>query len=223
LKKIRLLCITFDTEIKSYEIPAFRSAIIEKSGRENVLFHNHLGNTNYLYKYPLIQYKQISKKPAIVCIEQGVDEIHKFFENKTWDINISDRWITMKIDQLNMNSFTMQVWDKMFEYSILNWIALNQENYKKYITIEGAVERMQFLENTLKANILSFAKGIEWNIEKQIELKILEIEKINKVKIKEQHIIGFNLKFKTNIFLPNFIGLGKSVSLGYGVIKAIKK
>jgi len=223
LKKIRLLCITFDAEIKSYEIPAFRSAIIEKSGRENVLFHNHLGENNFLYKYPLIQYKQISRKPAIVCVEQGVDEIHKFFENKTWDINISDRWITMKVDQLNLNSFTMQVWDKMFDYSIHNWVALNQENYKKFMAIEGIVERMQFLEGTLKANILSFAKGIEWTIDKQIELKILEIERTNKVRIKEKAIIGFDLKFKTNIFLPNYIGLGKSVSLGYGVVKAIKK
>ena len=80
MKKIRLLSITFDTEIKPYEIPAFRGAIIEKAGRESILFHNHLNEGAYLYKYPLIQYKMIGSKPCIMCIEHGVDEIHKFFE-----------------------------------------------------------------------------------------------------------------------------------------------
>jgi hypothetical protein len=30
--------------------------------------------------------------------------------------------------------------------------------------------------------------------------------------------MGFNVNFKTNLFLPNFIGLGKGVSKGYGVV-----
>jgi hypothetical protein len=30
--------------------------------------------------------------------------------------------------------------------------------------------------------------------------------------------MGFNVDSKTDLFLPNFIGLGKGVSKGYGVV-----
>lgn len=221
-KKIRVLKVVFDTEIKSYEVPAFRGAIIEKVGRENTLFHHHLGDETFLYKYPIIQYKQIGRKPAIICIDQGVDEIHKYFESRSWDIEISGRVLEMKIDQLNLNTYNMQVWDKKFRYSIYNWVALNQENYKKYMEMEDLVERIKFLESTLTGNIISFAKGIDWTIDKQIEMKISDIRSINKVIIKEKPVIGFDVIFTTNVFLPNYIGLGKSVNLGYGIVKEIR-
>jgi len=35
-------------------------------------------------------------------------------------------------------------------------------------------------------------------------------------------MLGFNITFSTNVFIPNNIGLGKSVSLGYGIVNAIK-
>jgi len=34
-------------------------------------------------------------------------------------------------------------------------------------------------------------------------------------------MLAFNIEFKTNVFLPNFIGLGKGVSIGFGTIKQI--
>jgi hypothetical protein len=222
MKKIRLLHIEFDTEIRATEVPAFRSAIIEKVGRENILFHNHLNDEQYLYKYPLIQYKQIRRHPCILCIDYGVDEIHKYFENRNWNIKINDRWLEMKIARLNLNQFTMQVWNKMFDYHIRNWIALNQENYLKYFSIEGMVDKIQFLEKTLTANILSFAKGIEWTVEKPVEVKILEIVSSRRVMLKNKQIVGFTVNFRTNVFLPNFIGLGKAVSKGFGIVNRLK-
>ena len=80
VKKIKILTAIFDSELQPYEIPALRGAIAEKVGRENVIFHNHLRNDAYLYRYPLVQYKQIGGRPALVCIDYGVDEIHKYFE-----------------------------------------------------------------------------------------------------------------------------------------------
>ena len=217
MKKIRLLQVTFDTEIKGYEIPAFRSAVIEKVGRQHILFHNHL-DKKFLYKYPVIQYKQIGKNPAIICVDYGVDEIHKYFENNNWDIEISGRLLEMKVKKLVNYEFVMNVWDKHFDNNIKNWIALNQENIGKYHELKSLPERILFLEKILTANILSFAKGIEWTIEKQIEVKIKEILSINNVTLKQKKMLGFDIDFSTNVFLPNFIGLGKSVSFGFGTV-----
>ena len=220
-KRIRLLTVVFGAEIKGYEIPAFRSAVIEKAGRENVLFHNHLKSKGFLYKYPLIQYKMIHHHPSIICIDHGVDEYQKYFEKDNWDIHISGRWLEMKIDRLHLNQFNMQVWDKMFRYSIWNWVALNQANFRKYIEMDDMTDKVRLLESILKANILSFAKGIEWTIEKPVEVKISNLNPTRRVTLKEKDVLGFNVDFSTNVFLPNFIGLGKSVSLGYGVVKSL--
>lgn len=223
MKQIKVLTVSFDTKIENFEIPAFRGAIVEKAGRDSTLFHNHLSQDTFLYKYPLIQYKTISGRPAIVCIDQGVDEIHKYFENRDWSIKISDRHLEMKIHQLNMNQFTMQVWDKKWFYTIYNWIALNQDNYQKYLAMESLADQISFLENTLKANILSFAKGIGWEVDKTIELSIRQVLMTKPVKLKGQKVLGFTLDFSTNVFVPNYIGLGKSVSLGYGVVHSNTK
>jgi hypothetical protein len=217
--KLRILNITFDTEIEAYEIPAFRGAIIDKVGQEDtLLFHNHLDDAEYLYQYPRIQYKRIAGKPAIVCIEQGVDEIHRFFEQAEWNLRIGEKEHSMKISKLKLDQITLNVWDKNFSYHISNWLALNQENYAKYREIESISEQILFLENILKGNILSFAKGLGWTIEKPVDLKIISNPTQKIISSKQKKRIAFSFDFKCNVFLPNYIGLGKSVSLGFGVV-----
>lgn len=223
MKKLRYLKVEFEGAIKPHEIPAFRGAVAQKAGLENPLFHNHDPGKGYLFRYPLIQYKTLRQKPALLCIEQGVEEVHKFFENKNWEIEISGEKLNLCIDKLDLNQFTMQVWNKSFDYSIRNWIALNQENYQKYQALTGIAEKTEFLEKKLVGNILAFAKGIDWHVDKTIDLKITDLKTPKPVKVKDQKLMGFNATFRTNVFLPNFIGLGKNVSLGYGVVKKLKK
>lgn len=218
MKKIKLLTVTFDTEIRDYEIPAFRGAVVDKVGRDNILFHNHLDDNKLLYKYPLIQYKTIGKKPSIQCIDLGVDEIHKFFEKNNWNLTISDRVLEMKLFRLDLNQFTMQVWDKTFNYSIRNWIALNKQNYETYLTLESLVDKVKLLEKILTANILAFAKGIEWTVDKPIVVKIKKLSETKDVKLKGRTVLGFNALFTSNVFIPKYIGLGKSASLGFGMV-----
>ncbi len=200
VRKIRILTVIFDTELKPYEVPAFRGAVVDKVGTENAVFHNHLSHNTFLYRYPLVQYKQISNRPALVCIEYGVDEIHKFFEKSDWSVKIGEQWHDMKIYRLLLNQFNMQVWETMFDYHIRNWIALNQDNYIKYQQTASETERITFLERTLTGNIIAFAKGIEWDIEKQIQLRITSQLNVKPVTLKGKKVLGFNLNFKTNVF-----------------------
>lgn len=218
VKKIKLLTVSFDTEIRDYEIPAFRGAVVAKVGRENILFHNHLNDNKLLYRYPLIQYKTIGKKPVIQCIDLGVDEIHKFFQKSNWNLTISDRMLDMEIYRLDLNQYTMQIWDKTFDYSIRNWIALNKQNYETYLALENSGQKVRLLEKILTANILAFAKGIEWRVDKPITVKIKTLSEIRDLSLKRRTVLGFKVLFTANVFIPNYIGLGKSVSLGFGIV-----
>ena len=223
MKKIRYLTIQFENEIEPWEIPAFRGAVIAKAGNEHILFHNHLNDREFLYGYPVIQYKRIGKCPMIVCLDYGTDEINHFFNNGNLEVNIGDRKINLVVHKLSLNQINLQVWEKSFSFKIRNWIALNQENYQKYALIKDDLGKIEFLENILKANIISFAKGVKWDIDKQISLRIDRIVSSKQVPYKGTRLMGFDIDFRTNVFLPDFVGLGKGVSLGFGTVTVVRE
>lgn len=223
MEKVKLLKVVFNQEIRTHEIPAFRGAIIDKTKKDNnLLFHNHFGDEQFRYAYPLIQYKTIRKKASLVCMGAGVDEIHKFFNQPNWTIRISERTLPLEIDELSLKQHTFQVWDKFFNYRINNWIALNSESYKIYQSLKAPTDQKEMLQKKLIGNIISMAKGLGWEVDKTIECEILDIDGENWVKVKNVHLKAFRLRFKTNVFIPNHIGLGKSSSLGFGKITALK-
>lgn len=222
MKSFRTLTVIFDNELMPHEIPSFRGAIVDKVGIDQVLFHNHIGKDKFLYKYPLIQYKSINKKPAFFCIGDGVDEIHKLFIKKDWSILVNERQMTLKIDTMDLKSFRFNVWEKHLPYRIQSWMGLNPENFKLYLKIEKEAEKLKFLENILTGNILSMAKGIDWTIEKRIEVRITKIIHEKLTNYKKTKLKSFDIEFTSNVSFPAYLGLGKGVSIGYGTVKMKK-
>jgi hypothetical protein len=78
------------------------------------------------------------------------------------------------------------------------------------------------LERILIGNILSFAKGIEWKIDQPIKLNITHValERLNKMK--DIKVAVLDIRFNCNVALPDWIGLGKGVSKGFGIINQIR-
>lgn len=219
LKKLRTLFITFQNEIGALPVSAFRGAVIEKVGRQHTLFNNHLSDQEYVYNYPLIQYRKVSGKPAIFCLDEGVDEIHKLFEQRNWTISLLGNPFSLKVDRIDMKTTNLNVWEKMFHYRIWNWMALNEENWTHYQRLDSMVEKVAMLEKILIGNILSFAKGIDWRIEKQVKVVIKDLKLERSSRMKDIKVRTFEVDFRSNVYLPDFLGLGKGVSRGFGIIK----
>lgn len=220
--KIRTLLVTFSHDTSKIPITAFRGAIIEKVGREHQLFNNHISDNKYLYKYPLIQYKKLRGQPAIFCLDIGVDEIHKLFEQKSWSIDLKGEKVELKVDRLDMKSTTLNVWEKSFGYNLWNWQALNEENWAEYQKLDRMVDKIFKLEKILTANILSFAKGVNWHIDKPISVVIKNVKLERNAKMKDINVKTFEVDFQTNVFLPDYMGLGKGVSKGFGTVRKIR-
>ncbi|TKK65856.1 hypothetical protein FC093_19080 [Ilyomonas limi] len=223
MKKLKTLFVQFDDTLAAWEIPSFRGAVIEKVGRENVLFHQHNGKEGFIYQYPVIQYKSVQQKPSLLCLGDGVDEIHKFFGLRNWDVHINGVKHALKIHRLDMNNITVNVWEKQFKYSIQNWLALNEVNYQKYVQLNSLKEKVTLLERLLTGNILSFAKGIEWRVEKPVTVAIQELKGEKIIRYKGVPLVAFDVIFSCNVFLPNYLGLGKSASHGFGVIRQFRE
>jgi len=134
---------------------------------------------------------------------------------------LGNRPYELKVDKLSLNNFTLQVWDSNFNYFLQDWLPLNQKNYKDFKTLKSEIDQLEFLEKILKGNVLSFAKGIDWYIEKEIKLRIQNIVRVSPISYKGIKLEAFTINFSSNISLPNNIGLGKNASLGFGVLRNI--
>jgi CRISPR/Cas system endoribonuclease Cas6 (RAMP superfamily) len=222
MTKVKTLILKFENEIERYEISFFRGAVIAAVGKEeDVLFHNHEGD-NYRYSYPLIQYKRIHGCAAIVCVNEGTETIGDFFSSCNFEFNIGGRKIEMVISSVKAYQTEVQIWNTQFSYSIRSWLPLNSENYHKYIAIDGLAEKTEFLENILRGNILSFLKGVDIHIDDDLQCTITQLSEPRTVKNKNVKLMCFDAQFKSNVSLPDFIGLGKNASIGYGMITTIK-
>ena len=219
--KIRQLIIRFNNEIAFSEVPLLRGAVLNAMGDDvALLFHNHMED-GFRYAYPLIQYKRINKKAAIVCVGDGVDTIAQLFSDASFDIKLGDRPLLLEIERINPIRPMIQVWDTTFKYRLRNWLALNSDNYIRYSEIEEYSERILFLEKVLIGNLLSFAKGLGITLDKEILCKILSINEPRLCIVKGIKMMSFDVDFKTNVSIPNFVGLGKHVSIGYGTVVRI--
>lgn len=223
MNKTKILTIRFENEIRREEIACFRGAIINAMENADVLFHNHTDDDSLRYAYPLIQYKRINQKAAIVCLGEGTEAIGEFFAEGNFDVSIGERDMTLKVDSVDAKQFLIQLWDDYFTYQIRKWLPLNKENYERYVNMEGLAEKYAFLEQLLTGNILSFAKGIGIHFENKVECKLIEVSEPMAVYHKGVKFMGFDAKFKTNVSLPDYIGLGKGVSLGKGMLKVMSK
>ena len=104
-----------------------------------------------------------------------------------------------------------------------NWLPLNSENYKEYQAIEGLAQRITFLEGKLIGNLLAFFTEMGFRAEKQIDLHITDIKDQRLAHYKGVKLMAFDVEFKANLILPQYIGIGKSASVGFGTMTKIRE
>ncbi|MBE6325690.1 MAG: hypothetical protein E7077_01310 [Bacteroidales bacterium] len=220
--KIRTFLIKFTAEIRQSEIPLFRgaiNAILEEN--HSILFHNHTDD-GLRYSYPLIQYKRIGDKAAIVCVGEGTDAIGEFFNKQEFSLQIGKRNVNCEVDEIITKHHEIAITKELMPYRIRKWLPFNSENYENYMKSNGIVEKYQMLEKIMTGNILSMAKGLKITIETPLCVKLEEIIDSDNVTFKGIKMMCFDFDFMANITIPDFIGVGKGVSHGFGNITSRK-
>lgn len=233
MKKLRLLSVSFDTSIKPWELKKFRGAVASKVGIENEWFHNHDNavypddedprKPRYHHRYPLIQYKIDTHgqkmRPMLLCLDDCIEEAHHFFSQSDWSLRIGSQVHDMRIARLHVDQINLNVWETFLPYRLHKWRALNSDNFKEWQKLDGLVERIAFLENILAAHVLSFARGVEWELDKRFEVKITKVLNEEWVSFKDIKVLAFTIEFKANISMPDFIGLGQGSGEGFGTVR----
>lgn len=221
MKKIKIITITLEGTLSINEMRKFRAAIARHAGENNILFHHHLDNKRLLYRYPLIQFKSIKGKPIVVGLEEGAEAMLRLFKKELPELQFPGKKFPLVVERLRLSKHPLQVWNQLSAFYIENWLAMNKKNFEKYLHTDSLVERTQMLERILIAHILAFAEGVGWNVDKPIRLSIQQLHKQHWLAYKGIKWLALDISFKTNVSLPNGIGLGKSPSIGFGVVRKI--
>lgn len=183
------------------------------------VLHNHYEDGSVRYKYPEIQYKVINGVPTLIGINEGAELLPQLFlKIKRIDIDGKQYPVNSKNIEHKQRETGYSTMLCEYEFTTL-WMALNQRNYGKYQNLTGENARKEMLNSILVGHILSFFRntGIELKGDERLMANVNVVQK--STNFKENKMIAFSGKFVVNALLPEDIGLGKSVSRGFGTIK----
>jgi hypothetical protein len=66
------------------------------------------------------------------------------------------------------------------------------------------------------------AKGLGVRFEKEIKCEIVTFTNDTISKVKDVAMQCFNVEFKCNVSIPDYVGLGKHASINYGIVTRIR-
>lgn len=182
---------------------------------EYSLLHQHNAD-KFIYRYPMVQYKMINRTPTVIGINEGAEvlkEIYDEYDKITLNGNeyeIVERGITYRKEEIGIS-------EKLIKYEFATpWFALNQENFRKYIS-SNREQQAELLNKNLVGNMLSMSKSLDYQVPEKIRCHTELQERSSS--LKGNGIIAFRGFFVTNFQIPDYLGLGKSVSRGFGTVK----
>ncbi len=177
-------------------------------------FHHH---SERAYHYPLIQYKRVNGELMIL----GLQQYASVLMNKMSIVDsISTRLGSFNVNSQEISLSTWQVRNTSCCYDFASpWLPLNETNYSTFKNLDIEKQKV-FLEKILVGNTLSCLKGLGIFVDYRIESYLVSFRTYT-VRAHGNPFEAFSARFYLNVDLPDFIGLGKSVSKGFGTIRRI--
>lgn len=226
MKNIPLLLLPFDLSLQLHEVPAFRGAMLAQTNPVERM-HNHEPPEREEDLYPVVQYKSIDGKAAILMLERGIDASSRLLMRTRWSIQLRGRnETTTNFATLSPRAFNWDIGpaERFYTYRLRNWLPFNQKQFDKYRDIRRLKEIICLLEERLAYHLKAFACGMGCPEEQTLEAHILDSSffRQGEIKVKQKKFIAFNLDFETNFVLPPLVGLGAKTAFGFGVVETLK-
>lgn len=217
LTEIPYLELLFDLPLSRTELPAFRGAIHTLIPQECSCFHNHEGEGLH-YAYPLIQYRLRKGKASIVGLGRGVEQLEVLLRTTAQTLCIGRREVPLELLSYQSAMVPIGVGNQLYTYRMEGWLPLNGRNYSLYQSMASLRDRIALLDAVLVGNLLSCFKGLGIVAAEEIVAYLTRLENIRTISSKKTQMMAFDVAFESNVLLPPHIGLGKSVSRGFGVL-----
>ncbi len=219
-KKVRMMRVSYpDIKVPQWQGRRLRGFFASAEEADDLL-HNHEGDGASIYRYPLVQYKIINRRPVIVAVEEGISAVYPLVMGRQ-ELRLGERTYPCGHMEIDLDTGVLGATEESRRYKFCApWFGLNQHNYQIYAEAD-AEEKERLLGQVLIGNVLSLAKGLGVNVDRTLHVQAqLQARKMS---FKNETVVGFMGDFSVNFAIPPLLGLGKSVSRGFGAVVPIKE
>lgn len=183
-----------------------------------IQLHHHIEANKFIYAYPLVQYKVLNYTPTIIGINEGAAVLKKI-QHQVNELKIGETIIPVTEKSITVTEQIFGLDEQLHFYKFITpWLGLNQKNYQLYRAADND-NRLQLLNRILIGNLLALSKAFGYTVPDQI--MISSDTQLKMTKLKGTGMTGFRGLFATNFIIPDLLGVGKSVSRGFGTVKQI--
>ena len=187
-----------------------------------LLLHHHRKDGKLNYAYPLVQYKIINSECLIIGIQQGA-ELLSNLDLAAKSISLENQRYTILNKVIEFYHVSIKIINLLERYQFITpWLALNEKNYEKYQKLGSLTKKRELLAKILVGNIISMSKSLGYTVPAPIKPNILNIKEFP-AKLKGTPMLGFIGTFSVNFEIPDYWGIGKSVSRGFGTVVKCSK
>jgi len=176
-------------------------------------------SAGFIHRYPVLQCKQVKGNLIVTGIAQGADCLSQLIGDRMVLGSGESRCrITARDPAVRSEPFG--VTDTPYQYEFLTpWLALNQQHAKKFYDLNGKPQRDAFMEKLLTAHLTTLAKSLDCDLPSPLSCQAKV--RFLRERIDRENVMVFLGKFRINLGIPDYLGIGRSVSLGYGTTKRI--
>jgi len=174
---------------------------------------------DFIHRYQAVQCKYLKNELTVVGISQGAGLLRQLAGDRETILPGPDACtITSRDPAIRNEEFGITDLPQAYEF-LTPWLALNQQNAKKFYDLKGKPERNAFMQKLLLGHLSALARSLDYKAPVPIscEPKV----RFRRDRIDNENIMVFLGKFRTNLRIPDFLGIGQSVSRGFGTVRHI--
>ncbi|MCK9630379.1 MAG: CRISPR-associated endonuclease Cas6 [Methanoregula sp.] len=202
-----------------FSLPEARSSLTRQLAEYRAPHQPGAPAGNVIHRYPAVQCKQVRHDLVVIGICQGAGFLRQMVEGNA-EIMTGDNRCTIASRDPEIRNEEFGIGPIMYEYEFLTpWIALNQQYAKKFYDLKGKPARDAFMQKILATHLNTLAKSLDYAPAEPVTC--MAHVRFIRERIDRENVIVFLGKFRTNLRIPDYFGIGQSVSLGYGTIRKI--
>ena len=217
---LRIFTLTLEpADPMHFSIGDLRSYLSSRLDEYTVLHKD--SSSGFIHRYPAVQCRQIKNTLMAVGISQGADLLRQISDEQG-EISTGEASCTITARDTFIRNEEFGITGTNVTYEFLTpWLALNQQNQKKFYDLKGKPERDAFMIEIIVRNLGTLAKSLDYAVPAPIncEAKV----RFRRDRIDRHNVMVFLGKFRTNLTIPDYLGIGQSVFLGFGAIKRISE
>lgn len=171
----------------------------------------------FIHRYPVLQCKPVKGDLIVLGISQGAGCLFSLAGDQE-ELGEGGSICRITARDPAIRAEPLIVTESLGTYEFLTpWHALNQQHAKKFYELKGKPSRDAFMQKLLTSQLTTLVKSLDTEI--PVPITCTAKVRFRRERIDRENVMVFLGKFRTNITIPDLLGIGQSVSQGFGTVQ----